>query len=288
MSSPPPWPPSPGPYLTSPRRVQGSPPDEPNPRPPNTQNIFFYPFLTGITALREGDATRQAISLDVVAEAFDAESDQPIEHAFDTTMPPVGPVPTDGPDRGEAPDDDEFVAQLRKRMEQLGDRTLETRELSRHQENLCTLRDKLPNTDAMKEWAHQVAHTMRRACCAVESLDRRAVDDDADAVIREIKDASEHVSEAVQSALSRLAAVEERVADKMTSNYEWVRSQSTLLGLQCATSTRCPVCLVNQVSMFVDPCGHTFCRNCMDKCGDNECCVCRGSIRSKRKLFWCG
>lgn len=250
-----------------------------------SQNIFFYPFLTGITALREGDATRQAISLDVVAEAFDAENDQPEEQMFDSTEP-THPVEA-GLDRGEDPDD-EFGAQLRKRVEQLGDRTLETRELSRHQENLCMLKDKLPNTDAMREWANQVAHTMRRACCAVESLDRRAVDDDADLVIREMKDASEHVSQAVHSALSRLSAVEERVADKMTSNYEWVRSQSSLLGLQCATSTRCPVCLVNQVSMFVDPCGHTFCRFCIDKCGDNECCVCRGSIRSKRKLFWCG
>jgi len=68
-----------------------------------SQNIFFYPFLTGITALREGDATRQAISLDVVAEAFDAENDQPEEQMFDSTGP-AHPGEA-GLDRGEDPDD---------------------------------------------------------------------------------------------------------------------------------------------------------------------------------------
>lgn len=47
----------------------------------------------------------------------------------------------------------------------------------------------------------------------------------------------------------------------------------------------CPVCLNDSVSAAIVPCGHTFCSICVKK-QTTECCVCRGRIRDRLKLFF--
>ena len=47
----------------------------------------------------------------------------------------------------------------------------------------------------------------------------------------------------------------------------------------------CPVCLNDSVSMAIVPCGHTFCSTCAKR-QTTECCVCRGRIRDRMKLFF--
>ena len=37
-------------------------------------------------------------------------------------------------------------------------------------------------------------------------------------------------------------------------------------------STQCPICYENQVSWFIDPCGHTLCEKCKDQCIEKQYC----------------
>jgi hypothetical protein len=260
---------------------------------------LLYPFLTNITAVRAADSTRQALSLDVVAEAFD----QRVEDLATGSSASLGTntgdfrhpsnssssIPEDPTVRDDSVDGaDSFESQLRDRVGQLGDKALETRELSRHHERINSLTESSPSSASGRAWADAVAHTLRRASCAIETIDRDRVNDEADEILRDLKSAHDDMDRVIQSTVDRLRCVGESITSKLKENYDWVRGNSTLLGIQCATSTRCPVCLVHQVNMFIDPCGHTFCDACMSKCGDNECCVCRGFIKAKRKLFWCG
>ena len=48
----------------------------------------------------------------------------------------------------------------------------------------------------------------------------------------------------------------------------------------------CPICMEDDVSTFLDPCGHTFCSTCVNKFKNaNSCPNCRGPVRERRQLF---
>ena len=62
----------------------------------------------------------------------------------------------------------------------------------------------------------------------------------------------------------------------------------------------CPVCFTKTVDHFIDPCGHTFCRDCIQSLkkspeldlyeigrNDNsQCCICRERIKTIRPLYF--
>jgi hypothetical protein len=47
----------------------------------------------------------------------------------------------------------------------------------------------------------------------------------------------------------------------------------------------CPVCFTEPVNVAITPCGHTFCSTC-SKRQMTECCVCRGKIMNRQKLYF--
>ncbi len=47
--------------------------------------------------------------------------------------------------------------------------------------------------------------------------------------------------------------------------------------------SNCPLCFKNNIDHVILPCGHTFCKICLDKC--NLCGVCRGKIEKIQKIF---
>jgi hypothetical protein len=46
----------------------------------------------------------------------------------------------------------------------------------------------------------------------------------------------------------------------------------------------CPVCMVNQVNMFLQPCGHSMCTECIFK--SSTCYFCRSHIVGRSKIFY--
>lgn len=45
----------------------------------------------------------------------------------------------------------------------------------------------------------------------------------------------------------------------------------------------CPICITNEIDVFLEPCGHTLCHNCNKSI---FCHMCRTKIKSARRLFF--
>ena len=67
----------------------------------------------------------------------------------------------------------------------------------------------------------------------------------------------------------------------------WLREAITLFksGNQLTSEPNCPVCMHESVACAIVPCGHTFCLTCAKRMMA-ECCVCRGRIRDRMKIFF--
>ena len=64
------------------------------------------------------------------------------------------------------------------------------------------------------------------------------------------------------------------------------------------TCNMCPVCFENQVDHFIAPCGHTYCKSCLDRLIDadniyeldhnthNKCSFCRENVKTVRPLYF--
>ena len=60
-------------------------------------------------------------------------------------------------------------------------------------------------------------------------------------------------------------------------------------------SAICPVCITEKIDSYCNPCGHTFCKNCLDKSSNvinntnntnnNKCPICREYVMDIRKLY---
>jgi hypothetical protein len=51
----------------------------------------------------------------------------------------------------------------------------------------------------------------------------------------------------------------------------------------------CPICMTNSVDTFLDPCGHTICKECVSNkvCNSNKFCfMCRTPVRGIRPLYY--
>ena len=48
----------------------------------------------------------------------------------------------------------------------------------------------------------------------------------------------------------------------------------------------CQICLENQIEYFIDPCGHTLCKNCKDKTSNTRVChICRAVKGTLKRLY---
>lgn len=49
----------------------------------------------------------------------------------------------------------------------------------------------------------------------------------------------------------------------------------------------CTICMNDQVDSYINPCGHTFCTECLNRAGIvGSCPTCRSRVQSVRKLFF--
>ena len=49
---------------------------------------------------------------------------------------------------------------------------------------------------------------------------------------------------------------------------------------------QCSICVEDPVGYALNPCGHTFCQNCIKKHTSNTCFICRATVRDKIKLYF--
>ena len=51
------------------------------------------------------------------------------------------------------------------------------------------------------------------------------------------------------------------------------------------TKSNCCICYENEVNICLIPCGHSFCKTCVDKSYSNKCFICKITFTSKNRLF---
>ena len=80
--------------------------------------------------------------------------------------------------------------------------------------------------------------------------------------------------------------LEQLVNDECIFKLEFQYLKKTLMNLSQLQPTTCSICMENQISWFIDPCGHTFCTNCKSKTEqNNNCHYCRTKKRRIHKLY---
>jgi hypothetical protein len=55
------------------------------------------------------------------------------------------------------------------------------------------------------------------------------------------------------------------------------------LKIELDDKNKCTICFNNTISHCCNPCGHTYCSDCIDK--TNNCYICRAIIHNKIKLY---
>ena len=54
-------------------------------------------------------------------------------------------------------------------------------------------------------------------------------------------------------------------------------------------SAICPICITNKIDSYCNPCGHTSCKECLEKNSNlnhNKCPICREYVMDIRKLYF--
>ena len=104
----------------------------------------------------------------------------------------------------------------------------------------------------------------------------------------EHKDKIQHVEKEIEELVQNIIAFKETEKTTCLSNLK--KTKKILQVLQdvfcvhkwCKSYHVCPVCLTNEVSIYINPCGHTFCQTCMNR---EYCDLCRRKVISKGKLY---
>ena len=104
-------------------------------------------------------------------------------------------------------------------------------------------------------------------------------------IIHNMKDLSKHIEEN-----QTMVDIKKEYAEKKQQLQPYLSLISSINQLN--HSHICALCLTNPVSHFMNPCGHTYCKECLDKTenpSDNkikECSFCRGRIHSTHNLYF--
>jgi len=115
--------------------------------------------------------------------------------------------------------------------------------------------------------------------------------------IRELdKDCNDQETEELLNNLKNLSNKIENDKNIITARTEYIKCRKDIennLNLikkinSLNMSNTCPLCLTNQVNIYLNPCGHTCCEECYGRLSNNEnkCFLCRSNIMSKNPLYF--
>ena len=70
------------------------------------------------------------------------------------------------------------------------------------------------------------------------------------------------------------------------TNFEKIKFKISMISGTIITPTTCQICLENQVEYFIDPCGHTICKECKITCESSSSChYCRTTKKCYKRLY---
>ena len=219
-------------------------------------------LLVNMAALELSEDPSTVLDTQMINSAFDHESEDSGENSAAQTLPPQHPQR----------DATGFEHELRAHIVELGHRARETRTLTWQRESIRDLVNRTPSTEAARVWMGSASQIV-------------SAGSQTDNSISDLRTSLDALEQSIGEVVKQLRARTTPIECKLDSNYSWLRERSTLLGLQSTSTVRCPVCLMNTVSHYNDPCGHTFCTMCMAAWKASDCCMCREPIRKRRKLF---
>ncbi len=115
--------------------------------------------------------------------------------------------------------------------------------------------------------------------------------------IRELdKDCNDQETEELLNNLKNLSNKIENDKNIITARTEYIKCRKDIennLNLikkinSLNMSNTCPLCLTNQVNIYLNPCGHTCCEECYGRLSntENKCFLCRSNIMSKNPLYF--
>ncbi len=115
--------------------------------------------------------------------------------------------------------------------------------------------------------------------------------------IRELdKDCNDQETEELLNNLKVLSNKIENDKNIITARTDYIKSRKDIennLNLvkkinSMNMSNTCPLCLTNQVNIYLNPCGHTCCEECYGRLSntENKCFLCRSNIMSKNPLYF--
>jgi len=115
--------------------------------------------------------------------------------------------------------------------------------------------------------------------------------------IRELdKDCNDQETEELLNSLKILSNKIENDKNIITARKEYIKCRKDIennLNLikkinSMNMSNTCPLCLTNQVNIYLNPCGHTCCEECYGRLSntENKCFLCRSNIMSKNPLYF--
>jgi len=76
--------------------------------------------------------------------------------------------------------------------------------------------------------------------------------------------------------------------NKNFKEFERIKYKTSMVVGSILPTTICQICLENQVEYFIDPCGHTICKNCKLICENKtiSCHYCRTQRKSYKRLYF--
>jgi len=133
-----------------------------------------------------------------------------------------------------------------------------------------SLEDIHQEIDIIHKNRNDIIHHLREMVSSDHSEDRQKIEADIEALIVKMVAEKETKKSEIASELNKTKQSLQQLQEAFCI-HKWCKSYHV-----------CPICLTNEVTLYINPCGHTFCNTCMTR---DYCDLCRCRVISKGKLY---
>ncbi len=115
----------------------------------------------------------------------------------------------------------------------------------------------------------------------IRELDKDCNDQETEELLNNLKNLSDKIENDKNIIVARKEYIKCR--KEIENNLNLIKKINSM-----NMSNTCPLCLTNQVNIYLNPCGHTCCEECYGRLSntENKCFLCRSNIMSKNPLYF--